>query len=140
MKYLVAATAADLDAKISKRFGHAGYFLIIEQETLDFTTISGIGEESSFHGIGNLAAQGIERVIVGNVGPAVFNDMINAGWSVYSCHNLTVREAVEQVHSGLISPLNAPTMKRSVREGGQGQIGGGHMGGGRGSGQGRRRL
>ena len=117
MKYLVAATAADLNANVHKRFGHADVFLIVDSETFAFEAFPGVGHDEPNHGIGRFERSGIERVIVGNIGPEAFKDVRAVGWEVYLCRAMTVREAVEQVQSGQISPLETPTMKHSVRDG-----------------------
>ena len=117
MKYLVAATAADFDAKVHKRFGHADVFLIVDSETFEFTTVQGIGHDEPRNGIARLEGKGIERAIVGNIGPEAFEDVRAVGWEVYLCRAMTVREAMEKVNSGKLSPLEAPTMKRSFHEG-----------------------
>ncbi len=117
MKFLVAATAPDLSAKIHKRFGSADYYIVIDPETLKYNAIHGTGKDEPTHGIRRFVGLDIGTVIVGNIGPGVFSDIAEMGWSVYSCHGMTVREAIEKVQSGQISPLKAPTMKRSVRRG-----------------------
>ena len=117
MKYLVAATAASLDAKVHKRFGHADVFLVVDSETFEFTAVKGVGHEEPHHGIGRFDGKGIKRVIVGNIGPEAFKNVQAVGWDVYLCHNMTVREAIEKVQSGKLSPLEAPTMKHSIHEG-----------------------
>jgi predicted Fe-Mo cluster-binding NifX family protein len=122
MKYLVAATAADLGAQVHKRFGHADAFLVVDPETLEYTAFSGVGHEEPHHGIGRFDGKGIERVIIGNIGPEAFKDVRAVGWEVYLCRNMTVREAIERVQSGELSPIEGPTMKHSVHEGhGQGK-------------------
>ena len=130
MKYLVAASAANLDAKISKRFGHASYFLIVDPETFEFEVKTGVDENEPSRGIERSFNQDIKTVIVGNIGPGAFANMSNTGWQIYSCIGLTVREAVEKVRDGLVSALTASTMKRSIHNGGGG------TGGGRGQGKG----
>ncbi len=123
MKFLVAATAPDLDAKIHKRFGGADYYIVIDPDTQKYSAIQGKGEDEPTHGISQFVGLDIGTVIVGNIGPAAFRDSVKMGWSVYSCHGMTVREAIEKVQSGQISPLKAPTMKRSVRRGRNHQTG-----------------
>ena len=117
MKYLVAASGVSLDAKISKRFGHATYYLVVDPDTFEFETKTGAGENEPSLGIGRFLDYDIKAVIVGNIGPGAFQDVSNAGWSVYSCLGLTVREAVEKVRNGLVPTLTAPTMKRSIHAG-----------------------
>ena len=123
MKYLVAANAANLDAKVHKRFGYADDFLVVDPETLEYVAYPGVGHNEPLHGIGKLQKEGIERVIVGNIGPEAFQDVKGAGWEVYLCRGMTVREAVEKVHSGQFIPIEKPTMKQSVHKGR-------HLGGG----------
>jgi predicted Fe-Mo cluster-binding NifX family protein len=117
MRYLVVATAGDLDAKVHKRFGHADVFLVVDSETLEFTVMKGVGHEEPHHGIGRFDGKGINRVIVGNIGPEAFKDVRAVGWEVFLCRNMTVREAIKKVHSGELSPLEAATMKQSIHEG-----------------------
>ena len=117
MKYLVAATAADLDADVHKRFGHAEAFLVVDSETFEYSAFSGVGHDEPHHGIARFEGKGIERVIVGNIGPGAFQDVCEMGWEIYLCRSMTVREAIERVNSGAISPLKQPTMKHSIHEG-----------------------
>lgn len=120
MNYLIAASAPSLDAKISKRFGHAPFYLILDPVSLDFETIKGPRENDPSYDIRRFAGKGVDRVILGNIGPQAFNSLVGAGWSVYSCIGLSVREAVEKVRDGNVSALKAPTMKRSIQTGHQG--------------------
>jgi predicted Fe-Mo cluster-binding NifX family protein len=117
MKYLVAAKAADLDAQVHKRFGHADVFLVVDPETLDYTVFPGVGHDEPHHGIGRFRTENIERVIVGNIGPEAFKDIQAVGWEVYLCRAMTVRDAIKEIQSGKLSPLEAPTMKHSIEEG-----------------------
>lgn len=117
MKYLVASINPYLDSKISKRFGHSEHFLIVDSENFEFEVISGVGHDEPSHGIARFLGRDVEAVIVVNIGPGAFNDVRNAGWSVYSCPGLTVKEAVEKVRLGSVPALTAPTMKHSVHSG-----------------------
>lgn len=117
MKYLIAASAPSLDAKIAKRFGHAPYYLLLDPETYDFVAIEGPGSDAPSYRIGRFAGKGVDRVLLGNVGPQAFNSLASAGWSVYSCIGVSVREAVDRVRNGAVPILEAPTMKRSIRSG-----------------------
>ena len=129
MKYLVAASEINLDAKISKRFGHAEYFLIVDPVTLEFDYKPGVGHDEPCHGIGRFSGYDIKAVIVNNIGPGAFENVCDAKWQVYSCPGLTVREAVEKVRDKLVPALTAPTMKRSIHNGQQSEGGGRHING-----------
>jgi predicted Fe-Mo cluster-binding NifX family protein len=128
MKYLVAASEPKLEAKVSKRFGHSEYFMVVDSETLSFEAIKGVGHDQPRHGVGQFSKFNIERLIVGNIGPGAFVNVKDMGWAVFSCIGLTVNEAIAKVHYGEVSELTAPTMKQSV-----------HSAGGPGHGDGRSR-
>jgi len=136
-KYLVAASAPDMDAKIAKRFGHAEYHLIVDPETLEFESATGSGEDQPSQGVYRFRDKGINKVIVGNIGPGAYNQVKAVGLEIFSCIGMTVRDAVDKVHKGEVRPLDAPTMKVSIHEGMKNGIGGGrgqgkkHGGGGR---------
>ena len=116
MKYLVSATAADLNAKIHKRFGFTDVFLIVDGDTFAYEAFPGVGHDEQSHGTKRFEQSDIERIIVGNIGPEAFEDVRAAGWEIYLCRAMTVREAVERVHSGQILPLEEPSIKRSVHK------------------------
>ncbi len=132
MNYLVAASEPILDAKISKRFGHSEYFLIVDSETLSFEAIKGIGHDQPRHGIDRFKKHNIERLIVGNIGPGAFLDVKAMGWGLFSCIGLTVAEAIVKVGNGEVSELTTSTMRKSIHSGGgtgHGNGSGGHCGG-----------
>ena len=120
MKYLVASINPDLDSKISKRFGHSDFFLVVDSENFEFEVISGVGHDEASYSIARFSGRDVKGVIVVNIGPGAFKDVRNAGWLVYSCPGLTVREAVEKVRLGSVPALTAPTMKHSVHSGKKG--------------------
>ncbi len=128
MKYLIAATDSKLEAKVSKRFGHSEYFLVVDSETLSFEAIKGVGHDQQRYGVERFSIYNIERLIVGNIGPGAFVNVKDMGWALFSCIGLTVNEAIAKVHYGEVSELIAPTMKKSV-----------HSAGGTGHGDGRSR-
>ena len=44
-KYLVASSGNTLDSKVSGRFGHSGYFLIIDPQNMEFEAFKGVGKD-----------------------------------------------------------------------------------------------
>ena len=114
MKYLIAASGNDLNAKVARRFGHTEYFLLVDSETKEYKVFPGVGHDEPAHGIARFIDQDIQRVIVGNIGPGAFQDIRDKGWTIYLCRNMTVLEALESVESGKVSPLDKPTMKHSI--------------------------
>ena len=154
MKVLIAAQGPDLSAKIDKRFGHSKYFIIFDTETAQYKSIPNAVEGEVRVGMDIIFSEGINAVVTGNIGPNSFERLSEMGIPVYIARGITVKEALEKIASGELTPAEAPTMKRSVHEGhhfGQGfDHGPGHghgfghgygrgMGWGRGMGRGRGR-
>ncbi|OPX23757.1 MAG: hypothetical protein B1H03_00600 [Planctomycetales bacterium 4484_113] len=115
-KYLVAAKGSGLDAKVSPRFGHAPYYLIVEPETMEFRALPGVGEDEASPPVAQFATEGLTTVITANIGPGAYADIQASGLRAYICRGMTVREAVEKVRSGEIVPAAEPTMERSIQE------------------------
>ncbi|MBN1415642.1 MAG: hypothetical protein JW973_11115 [Bacteroidales bacterium] len=67
-KYLVAASGDIMESKVSGRFGHSGYYLIIDPQTSGFHAIRGIGKDDPQR-IGEIITPDIRKAIVGNIGP-----------------------------------------------------------------------
>jgi len=44
-KYLVASSGNTLDSKVSGRFGHSNYFLVVDPQTMEFEAFPGIQPE-----------------------------------------------------------------------------------------------
>ncbi|MBN1415633.1 MAG: NifB/NifX family molybdenum-iron cluster-binding protein [Bacteroidales bacterium] len=134
-KYLIASTGDTLDSKVSGRFGHAGYFLIVDPGTLEYNAIRGVGKDDPQQ-TGELIRQGISRVIIGNIGPGSYDELLLAGCRIYLCRNMRVNEAVEKVKNGLIPELKEPTLKSSIHSGRKGSSSYEGRGEGRGRGRG----
>lgn len=115
MKYLVAAENDSLDARISRRFGHAPFYLLIDSDSYEFETIKGNAEHNHSKAFMPLLSREIHGVISGNIGPGVFDKLKTANQLVYPCIGLSVLEAVEKVKNGELQPLTSPTMKRSIQ-------------------------
>jgi predicted Fe-Mo cluster-binding NifX family protein len=134
-KYLVASSGDTLDSKVSGRFGHSAYFLIIDPQTMEFKIFPGIGKDEYMQGIGKFVNLGIKKVITGNIGPSAYSEAISSGCKVYLCRNMPVREAIKKVENGDIPVLEEPTLKESIHA--ARKAGGGYGGRGEGRGTGR---
>jgi len=132
-KYLVASSGDTLESKISGRFGHSPYYLIVDPGTMEFDVLPGVDSDEYQH-VGRFVKSGISKVIVGNIGPSAYSEIISFGCSVYLCRKMTVREAVKKVADGEISPIGEPTLADSIHSAGKT---GGRGGQGKGRGTGR---
>lgn len=113
-QYLVAASGDNPDAKISGRFGHAKYFLLVDPKTMNYESVPGVSPELEKPDMVRFAQKGAEKVLVGNVGPSAFEELRSLGLQPYLCRGMTVREAVSRVEAGEIAPMEGPTLKQSL--------------------------
>ncbi|MFN2396695.1 MAG: NifB/NifX family molybdenum-iron cluster-binding protein, partial [Bacteroidales bacterium] len=138
-KYLIASTGDTLDSKVSGRFGHSNFFLVVDPQTMNFEAFSGIPANEPAQNINQFIQGGIKKVIVGNIGPSTFFEITSSGFKIYLCRNMWVKEAIKKVENGEIEPLNEPTLSDSIysgrKSGRSGQGSGRRMGGGKGSGR-----
>jgi len=136
-KYLVASSGDTLDSKVSGRFGHSEYFLIINPLTMEFEALKGVRKDED-QNIGKSLTPAVKKVIVGNIGPTTYNEVLSYGCKIYLCRNMSVNEAVGKVKNDEVSVLKEPTLKDSIhsaRKAGEDTINSGR-GEGRGTGKG----
>jgi len=112
--YLVASSGKTLDSKVSGRFGHANYFMLIDPKTREYEVLHGIQADESGLNTTRFIPHPIKKVIVGNIGPSSFNELISSGYTLYLCRNMSVEQAVNEVENGHVEPLEHPTLKDSI--------------------------
>ncbi len=112
-KYLVASTGDTLDSKVSGRFGHSGFFLIVDPATMRYEAFRGVSNYDN-QTIQEFIVTDISKVIVGNIGPSLFNEVTAYGCKIYLCRNMPVPEAIRKVKNGDIPALSEPTLKHSI--------------------------
>ena len=112
-KYLVASAGNTPDSKVSGRFGHSGFFLIIDPLTMEYEAFRGC-EKDEDQNIGKFITPAIEKVIVGNIGPSLYREVLSYGCKVYLCRNMPVNEAVKKVMNDEVPILKEPTIKESI--------------------------
>jgi predicted Fe-Mo cluster-binding NifX family protein len=134
-KYLVASSGDTLNSKVSGRFGHSGYFMIIDPQNMEFEAFTGVSKDED-QNIGKFITPAVKKVIVGNIGPSSYSEVLSYGCKVYLCRNMSVNEAVRKVKNDEVPVLKEPTIKESIhsaRKAGDGYSG---QGEGRGTGKG----
>lgn len=101
---LAASTADGLDSPVDERFGRCGYFVIVNPDTMEFTTIEN-GGASATKGACQQAADlivsnGVEVVMAGNVGNGPMQKLYVAGVEVITGVSGSVRDAVMMYKEG----------------------------------------
>jgi len=115
-KYLVASSGDTLDSKVSGRFGHSGYFLIVDPITMEYEVYSGV-ETYEHQSIRKFITPDIKKVIAGNIGPSMYQATVSFGCKIYLCRNMLVGEAIKKVKNGEVKELKNPTLKDSIHSG-----------------------
>jgi predicted Fe-Mo cluster-binding NifX family protein len=135
MKIAITATGTDLQAQVDPRFGRAGYFIIVDPETMEFEAIEN-SSISAAHGAGIqsgqlMSSKDVSAVITGSVGPNAFQTLTAAGIQIFQSPGGTVQQAVDAYKNGRLQPVT----NFGPAHAGMGT--GGGMGMGRGIGMGR---
>ncbi len=136
-KYLVVSSGDTLNSKVSGRFGHSGYFLIIDPQNMEFEAFKGVGKDED-QNIGKFITPAVKKVIVGNIGPSSYSEVLSYGCKVYLCRNMSVNEAVRKVKDDEIPILKEPTLKDSIHSARKADDGDGERGKGKDMGTGQR--
>jgi predicted Fe-Mo cluster-binding NifX family protein len=136
-KYLVASSGNLPDSKVSGRFGHSEYFIIIDPLTMKFEAFKGVSMDED-QNIGKFITPTVKKLITGNIGPSSYNEILSYGCKVYLCRNMSVNEAVIKVKNDEIPILKEPTLKDSIHSARKVDDGDGGRGTGKGMGTGQR--
>jgi len=115
MKIAISSTGEDLQSQIDTRFGRCKYFIIVDNENLEFQKIS---NESAIAagGAGIKAAetivnQGAEVVITGNIGPNAFRTLNAAGIKIYAGIDGIIKDAIEKLNKGELKEVKDPSVE-----------------------------
>ncbi len=105
MKIAISSQGKGLDDKVDPRFGRAPYFVVIDPETLEFSSVSNDQNLSLPQGAGiqaaqNVINQGVEAVLTGNCGPKAFKTLMAAKVGVYVAVAGTIRDALDRFKAG----------------------------------------
>jgi predicted Fe-Mo cluster-binding NifX family protein len=114
MKVVIAANGPTLDSPVAKRFGHAAYYLLVDSATLELQIIENREHDDETHAIiPQLAGQGAEVFITGNIGPHAFQLIRSLQRQVTLARRMPARQALDKLQRGELELLNAPTVKHS---------------------------
>ena len=116
MKLAISSKGKSLDSEIDPRFGRAGYFLIVDPETLALEVIENRQNLQLPQGAGIQAAQmvvehGANVVLTGNCGPKAFRVLKATGVKVAVGISGLVQEAINQYKQGKINFAQDPNVE-----------------------------
>jgi len=114
MKILLATDGETLESKIAKRFGHANYYLIFDNESNKLEARVNHGHDDDHSSLLELANEGVTNFIVGNIGPNAFKVLNDKNTKVYLARKYKAKEALEKFLNNELEELTNPTLKRSI--------------------------
>jgi predicted Fe-Mo cluster-binding NifX family protein len=116
MKIALSARGKSLDSEIDPRFGRAGYFILVDPETLSFEVVENRQNLQLPQGAGIQAAQtivehGVKVVLTGNCGPKAFKVLKATGVQVAVGVSGLVQDAINHYNQGKINFTQAPNVE-----------------------------
>jgi predicted Fe-Mo cluster-binding NifX family protein len=105
MKLAVTSQSAGMDGLVDPRFGRARYFIVVDTETGESSTVDNAVNLNATQGAGiqagrNIVELGVDALITGHVGPKAFSALQAGHVAIYTGASGTVAEAIEQYKAG----------------------------------------
>ena len=105
MRIAISSAGKQLDSNLDPRFGRAPYFIILDEETMDFEAVENTQNLNLPQGAGiqagkTIADQHVDALITGHCGPKAFRVLQNAGIKIVTGAGGKVTEAVDQFKRG----------------------------------------
>jgi predicted Fe-Mo cluster-binding NifX family protein len=116
MKLLIASDGKDLKSTISKRFGHAAYFLKVDTDSKEIVVIENSPFTRRHEVIPAMAKEGVDTIIAAHIGPHAFALLAANGMRAVLARHVTVGEAIEKCVRGELKILDGPTLQHSIEE------------------------
>lgn len=110
----VCSQGTGLDSIVDQRFGRCACFILVDLDSGQFSAVTNPSVDSA-GGAGVQTAQflgneGVDAVLVGNVGPKAIAALNAAGIKVYTGIKGTVADAVALYQQGKLSPVLESTV------------------------------
>jgi predicted Fe-Mo cluster-binding NifX family protein len=116
MKVLISAEGTSLESRVSKRFGHAPHYVIVDSDTLDIRLLEGTDAMHKVDIIGKAAREGVDAIITGHIGPHAYTAIAAHELFAALAHDTTILRAVQALRRGDLKVLDAPTVQQSIEE------------------------
>jgi len=112
MKIAVCAQGRTLDDQVDPRFGRCGYFLLVEGDEVRAMENPSLGAPggAGVQAAQFLADQGVEALLVGNLGPNAAQALEAAGIEVYRSQPGSAGENISLLKEGQLEKLTGATV------------------------------
>ena len=140
MKIAVSSSGDNLEAQLDPRFGRCAYFLIVNPDNMDFEAFPNenatLGGGAGIQSAQFVASKGAQAIITGRCGPNAVQTLNAAGIRLYTGQDGRIKDVVEKLKQGQMSPVTEANAPSHAGTGGRGMGGGGGRGMGGGGGRG----
>jgi len=116
MKIFIATDTAELNGMVSKRFGHANFYIIYDIESNNYDIITNADHDEKNTVLSSATNNGINTFIVGNVGPHAFGIINTPNSKVYLARKMTAEEAINKLVNNELELLTDSTVKKSMHK------------------------
>ena len=105
MRIAITSEVKDLNANLDPRFGRAGYFIIVDPETMAFEVVENSQNLNLPQGAGiqagkTIADHHVDALITGHCGPKAFKVLQKAGTRILTGAGGKVTDAIAQFNNG----------------------------------------
>ncbi len=104
MKVAISTTGSTLDDQVAQRFGRCPAFLIVDQDTMETERMDNSSSQArggaGIQAAQQLAREGVDAIITGNIGPNAFQTLRAADIDIYVGATGTAREALHRYENG----------------------------------------
>jgi len=105
MRIAISSQGKELNANLDPRFGRAGYFIIVDPETMAFEVVENSQNLNLPQGAGiqagkTIADNNVDVLITDHCGPKAFKVLKGAGVKIVTGAGGTVADAIAQFNSG----------------------------------------
>ena len=103
MRIIISSDGASIGSNVDQRFGRCSYFVIVDIENSETTSVESVPNEgcSEGHGAGIKAAQQVgnlkpDKIITGNIGPNALNILKQLKIKIYRDSGI-IQSAIQKI-------------------------------------------
>lgn len=116
MKICITSQGQKLNSLVDPRFGRAKFFVVLDTETDEYTSMDNSQNLNAAQGAGIQAAKNaidldVTAVVTGNIGPKAFATLNAGDVEAYTGASGTVSDALEQFKAGKLQQADGANVK-----------------------------
>lgn len=113
---VIGADGNNLQSNVTKRFGHAAYYLVYNSDSKSVEAIENIDHDHSHSMLYDFLNKDTEAFIVGNVGPHAFEILNSGNAKIFLARKMTAEQALKALGKNELEELSEPTVMKSISQ------------------------